>query len=126
MRFKANVQYDDWKGTAAADDADLGALSKHLRDNSLLSESEFLIGFEAYVGATTAKGGPYFSSRAYIIQAADYENAKDAVQAQDPLPVQTRDIDLDLDGFFKLFKRFNFVLTHRGLDIEDKEYREVT
>ena len=125
MRFKANVQYDDWKGTAAADNADLGAISKHLRDTGVMSDSEFLIGFEAFVGETRANADPYFSSRAYIIQAADFESASDAIQAQNPLPVHMRDIDLDLAAFFRLFKRFSLVLTHRGLDLAEKEYREV-
>lgn len=31
-RFTAGVQYNDWKGTAAADDADMRAISTYMRE----------------------------------------------------------------------------------------------
>ena len=124
MRFKAHVQYGDWKGTAAADNADKGAITTYMRNAGLLDESEFLVGFEFFVGETRANVAPYFSARAYVLQADGFENARDAVLAQNPLPVVTKDLQLDLASFFQLFKRFNVVLTHRGLDLRDKEYVE--
>ena len=124
MRFKAGVQYGDWKGTAAADNADFSAMSKYLQQAGLLGTSEFLVGFEVYVGETRGTEPPFFSSRAFIIQSGDFETAKEAVDSQNPLPVEAKDLDLKLADFFKLFKRFNLVLTHRGLDLENREYRE--
>jgi hypothetical protein len=125
MKFRASVQYGDWKGTAAADNADFNAIQKKLRETGILTPSEFLVGFEAYAGETRGDEGPYFSCRAFIIDGDKFETAKAAVDAQNPIPVIARDMELSLLDFFALFKRFDMVLTHRGLEIEGRDYREV-
>jgi hypothetical protein len=123
--FKANVQYGDWKGTAAADNADFEAMSGHLQKVGLLSSSEFLVGFEAYVGTPTLNSDPYFSASAFIVEAGDYEGSLQKVLAQEPVEVFRKELELGILDFFKLFKRFDLVLTHRGLDLEGREYREI-
>lgn len=125
MKFKASVQYGDWKGSAAADNADMNAIQKKLSESGILKPSEFLVGFEAYAGETRGDQGPYFSCRAFIIDGTKFETAKAAVDAQNPIPVKARDMKLSLLEFFALFKRFDIVLTHRGLEIEGREYKEV-
>ena len=41
--FKASVQYNDWEGTAAADDADVVSLTRYLATNGLINENEYLL-----------------------------------------------------------------------------------
>ena len=125
MKFKAGVQYGDWKGSAAADNADMNAIQMKLRESGILKSSEFLVGFEAYAGESRGDQGPYFSCRAFIIDGSKFETAKEAVDSQNPIPVKARDMKLSLLEFFALFKRFDMVLTHRGLEIEGREYTEV-
>ena len=125
MKFKASVQYGDWKGSAAADNADFNAIQKKLNESGILKPSEFLVGFEAYAGETHGNEGPYFSCRAFIIDGEKFDTAKAAVDTQSPIRVMPRDMELSLLEFFALFKRFDLVLTHRGLEIEGRDYTEV-
>jgi len=45
QNFTASVQYDDFKGTAAADRADHGDASDWLEKKGLKQNGEFLLGF---------------------------------------------------------------------------------
>lgn len=46
--FKAHVQYDDWKGSVAADSADQEDFSDFLRDKGVLKEGEIVKGISFY------------------------------------------------------------------------------
>ena len=117
-RFSAHVQYDDWKGTAAADDADATAIRKYLRDNGLLNDREFVVGFEVYSGQS------HFAVRAFIIEAGDYDGAVKEITQNQPVETTIRELPLTRDQFFELFKRVSIVLTQKGLNLNGKEYRE--
>lgn len=117
-RFSAHVQYDDWKGTAAADDADARAMRNYLRENGFLGNGEFLVGFEIYSGES------HFAARAFVIEAGDYEGAVKEVTQSVPVETIVRELPLSRDQFFALFKRFSIVLTQKGLDLDGKDYRE--
>jgi hypothetical protein len=117
-RFSANVQYDDWKGTAAADDADARAIRKYLRENGFLNDGEFLVGFELYSGES------HFAVRAFIVDADDFEGAVKEIAQNPPVHTSIRELPLSRDQFFEMFKRFNIVLTQKGLDLDGVDYRE--
>lgn len=123
-RFSAHVQYDDWKGSAAADNAGENDLRDYLRGRGLLAEGEFLVGFELYSGEQLGSEGQFFEARAYIVEAGDFEGAVRDALASDPAEVVVREIPIDLPGFFRLFKRFNIALGQRGLDFHGRDYRE--
>jgi hypothetical protein len=123
-RFSAHVQYDDWKGTAAADDSGDKDIRDFARENGLLGEDEFLVGFEIYLGESLSATERYFSARAFVVEAGDHEGAVREVTANDPVEVFARDLTLTPDQFFALFKRFSVTLTQRGLDLEGRDYRE--
>jgi hypothetical protein len=44
-------------------------------------------------------------------------------QRLDPIRVRRVDVELTLEEFFSLFKRFNVVLSRRGLSLIDREYQ---
>lgn len=125
-KFSANVQYDDWKGTAAADSADRRALGDYLRNAGLIKDGEFLVGFEAYIGEMAGEDDPYFSARAFVMEAGEYETGAQKAATEDPLPVHVRPLEIGLLDFFKLFKRFDIVLTLKGFDLTGREYTELT
>ena len=125
-RFSAHVQYDDWKGTAAADDSGRQDIRNYLRENGLLHATEFLIGFEFYQGETAPGADAYFNARAFIIEAGDHEGAVRDVTANDPVEVIVRDMPISLDQFCAFFKRFSVTLTQRGLELEGMDYIEIT
>lgn len=122
-RFSAHVQYDDWKGTAAADDSGDKDIRDFARENGFLQNGEFLVGFEIYFGEP-GLGDRYFNARAFLVEAGDHEGAVREVTAKQPVEVFARDLPLTSDQFFSLFKRFSITLTQRGLDLEGREYRE--
>lgn len=123
-RFSAHVQYDDWKGTAAADDSGNKDIRAFARENGLLEAGEFLVGFEIYVGESLTATERHFSARAFVIEAGNHEGAVRQVTAKHPVEVFARDLPLTPDQFFSLFKRFSVTLTQRGLDLEGRDYRE--
>lgn len=123
-RFTAHVQYDDWTGTAAADAADVRDIRKFARENGLLADDEFLVGFEFYSGGQTAAGSAYFSARIFVIPASNFEEATAEISTKQPLPVQVRELNLSIDQFFGLFKRFDVVLTQKGLSLDGQEFEE--
>jgi hypothetical protein len=123
--FTAHVQYDDWTGSAAADDADDNDLRDLLETKGLLAPGEFLIGFEMYAGDEIAVGERYFSAKAYIVRASDHDNAVEEALSVDPVLVTIREIPLDLNGFFALFKRFSVMLGDRSLGFHGREYRQI-
>lgn len=121
----ASVQYDDWRGTAAADDADMKSIRSYLTEHGLLSDEEFLIGFEMYSGQQSTPGSRYFSARAFLIKAKDYESAQQAVGAAAELSVATRDLNISLETFLSFFKRFDVILTQKSLSVDGREYTEL-
>lgn len=122
--FVAGVQYDDWKGTAAADDADLGGIRKLLRDRGMLGDDEFLVGIEIWVGEN--HGGevkePFIT--ALIVKGNTFETVAETLQkSRDPINVRKVNLDdLSIIQFIGLFKRFNVALAWNGLDFAGREY----
>jgi hypothetical protein len=123
--FRAGVQYNDWTGTAAADNDGDHDLHQLLKSKKLIdTDKEFLLGASLRVGEN--HGGkiqpPYVSA---IITPLDnaYDNLEAKLKAtKGPIPARRVEIELTLEEFVGLFKRFAVVLTTRGLDLDDREY----
>jgi hypothetical protein len=116
--FKASVQYNDWKGTAAADGADSLAVHEYLETKGLIQPGEFLIATSLWVGE-----GSVFA-RAYLFNGPeDVEGMQKALAAiTGSIPVREVALELKLDEFLGLFKRFDVMLTWHGLGLEGREY----
>jgi hypothetical protein len=123
--FRAGVQYDDWRGTAAADNAfDLG-ISKLLENRGLAKAGEFVVAVEVWVGEN--HGGPSGppSVTAFLATANGYDNVKEKLTAEpDPLNLRRVTLALTFEEFFGLFKRFNVVISLKGLELDDRSFRE--
>ena len=123
--FRASVQYNDWKGTAAADNADQNDLHKLLSSKKLIDpDKEFLLGIELWVGENH-DGKVEAPTVVAIVTALDnkYDNLEVQLKAlKGPIPVRRVEIKLTLEEFVGLFKRFAVVLTTRGLNLEDREF----
>jgi hypothetical protein len=126
-RFRAGVQYGDWKGTAAADDAD-GAydLASVLEAKGLFDhKTQFLVAAEIYVAEN--QGG---KAEAPFIHAFIIDDDDDAAtltdklkNRRDPIEVRHVEVELSIEELIGCFKRFSVVLTHRALGLEDREYQ---
>jgi len=121
MEFlKASTQYGDWEGTAAADDKP-SALQELLETKGLINPDEFLLAATLYVSEHNYDS-PYV--RAFVFQKGrKFELVKEILAATEgPIPVRRIDVGLTTKEFLGLFKRFNVMLTWRGLEIEGREY----
>jgi hypothetical protein len=128
--LKAGVQYGDWHGTAAADNADFEmTVHKYLEKKKQIKPGEYLLAVQLYTGSETKVGKldePYI--RAYLLDGArDFEQAKarlDELEAAGELiPVREVEINVPLEEFISWFKRFSVMLTARDLPLTDRECR---
>ena len=121
--FGASVQYNDWKGTVAADDADTRDVRKLLSERGELSDGEFLVGVELWLGEMHGDELKRPSVKALIVDAENYEAAEQNFYAtEDPLPLKVIEMDLSMDEFLLLFKRFAVSISWQGLDLTGREY----
>jgi hypothetical protein len=97
MQMKADVQYNDYLGTSAADISDHTDLNKLLKRFGVDTSRYNAIGAELYAGYDT-----YFS--VYIF-------AED--KSLNPLKVEKFEVPLSPKQFFKLFKRLDVVLLEK-------------
>jgi len=121
--YRASVQYNDWKGTAAADDADKNSLSDLLTERGLMDPDEFLLSAHLWVGENHGgKLGSIFV-KATLAQLANAGAVESWINAtRGPLPVKRVELELSLEEFVTLFKRFAVVLTWGDLRLKDREF----
>jgi hypothetical protein len=114
--FHANVQYDDFKGTAAADHHDTKDISKYLSAKGLINREEFLVGIEAY--ASESIGNRKVTDvdvTVLVTKYEGYDNVQAAVDSGEPLKVRRIKFQMPLTEFFTLFKRFKISISSHGM-----------
>ncbi|SRR5713226_9760998 len=118
--FKASVQYGDWEGTAAADDAHVD-LKEYLEGKKLINPNEFLIAASLWVDED------YVDVEVFAFQGKnDFESVKHALATiRGPIPVRKVNVKLTPKEFIGLFKRFAVVLTLKDLELEGREYSAI-
>ncbi|MFC5511303.1 hypothetical protein ACFPOU_09210 [Massilia jejuensis] len=124
--FKASVQYGDWNGTAAADDADQISLSYYLENKGLINDKEFLLASSVFVGENHGGkiGGVYIT--AYLFTPppnTTIDVALDAITG--PIPVRELELEITLEEYIGFFKRFKVFHTSRYLNLEGREYKAI-
>ncbi|MDW9583461.1 hypothetical protein GOB17_28100 [Sinorhizobium meliloti] len=117
--FTAGVQYNDWKGTAAADGSDHLSLQTFFRERGV-PDGAFVVAVRAYY-MPSAPGK--LSVRAVYADGDGFDSVNDQIQSADTLRFKESDIELTFDEFFSLFKRFNIVLSQKGLGLDGREYK---
>ena len=122
--IKASVQYGDWEGTAAADESDGVKMRYLLEKSGALKADEFVVAIELFVGESH-RGKlvkPYID--VLLFNKADFDTAAAGIKAApDPLLLRKVRVDLSLDEFIGLFKRFAVTLSRRGLGLIEREYK---
>jgi hypothetical protein len=128
--FVANTQYNDMKGTAAADEADFESMTKALLEEALISDEEIVIGVSFY----HSEGFTFV--RAIVASLDSLSAIRTMPQNLDPADnklVRVLRVDVSLTDFFKLFKRFSVALSLdgfgralEGVDIDAYESAEGT
>ncbi|WP_037395984.1 hypothetical protein [Sinorhizobium fredii] len=116
--FTAGVQYNDWKGTAAADDADNVSIQTFFRGKGVPQDG-FVVAIRAYY-LSVSPGN--IGVRAVYADGDGFDSVNDQIQSTDNPTFKELDIDLTLAEFFGLFKRFNVVLPMKGLGLDGRNY----
>lgn len=113
--FDASVQYNDFTGTAAADNHDMKDLSSYLKKGELLSEQEHLVGVEVYSGEIHRQGESRpIRVTALVAEVEGFDELSSTLDSKVPLKVRRIELSMGLDGFFDLFKRFNICISTQG------------
>ena len=114
--FHASVQYNDLKGSAAADRHDQRDMSRYLEQQGLIQEGEWLVGIQMWSGEVHGEEQekPVFVT-ALVTRGDGYDNVKAAVNSGNPLSVRKIRLEMTLPQFFGLFKRFEICLSSDGL-----------
>lgn len=108
--MKASVQYNDFKGTSAADISDHTTLKKFIENRGVDTERYKAIGAEFYAGYSD------FFTASVICE--DNELSTDEKKFIVSISFEN---ELTKDDFFELFKRFNVVITERFGGYENLE-----
>ncbi len=116
--LKAGTQYGDFEGTAAADDGNDPGVVSFLADKGVIGPNDYLAGFDIN-GGESASG---LTIRALIAEANSFDTFKAALDAGSSLSLRRVDVDLTIDEFVELFKRFNIVVTRSGLNLAGRDY----
>jgi hypothetical protein len=115
----ASAQHSDWEGTVAADDADGVAIRKYLRERSLISDKELIVGIKLLIGDAQVDR-PFI--QVLVIDAVGYDSVAEILRANDTIILRKIDLDLSLSQFVGLFKRFSVTFAVPGLEPEEREY----
>ena len=122
-KFKASVQYDDWKGSAAADNADKGDASDWLEKKGLIQKGEFLLGITLYTGESHGSHKDPVSVEFLLATPGDHDSVKAMIDTGTPVVVRRVRADMKIVEFFGLFKRFSIYMSSHGmLDSRDYTY----
>ena len=120
--FRATVQYNDRKGTSAADDADIHGASEWLKENGHIEEGEFLLGIKMFAGENHGTHEDPVYVEFLIATHGDYDNVKSMIDSSSgPIEVRSVKTDMALTDFFGLFKRFDVTLSSDSM-LEGHEY----
>lgn len=118
--FRAGVQYNDLKGTAAADRHDNRDFSNYLKEKGLIRDGESLIGIELWSGEVhgTVQDKPVYVT-ALVSSGEKYDTIHEEVMSGQPVQVRKIELEMNLNEFFGLFKRFAISIS--GFDLTDRE-----
>lgn len=120
--FRASVQYNDWKGSSAADDADKNDASKWLKENGHIEDGEFLLGIKMFAGENHGTHEDPVYVEFLTATPGDYDNVKAMVESSTgPIEVRSVRVQMAVTEFFGLFKRFGVTLSRDSM-LEGLEY----
>lgn len=107
--FTAGVQYNDYKGSVAADRSDNVSISGHLVELGLANSGERVVGWRISFGGNSGK--EINPGVVIYLQEGSFDDPAAVIRAID--------VDMPIQKFFSFFKRFDMVMTVNGEKFED-------
>ena len=121
-KFKATVQYGDFKGSVAADGADREHPRVWLKNKKLMRDDEYLLGIELDVGENHGSHKDPVRVSFLFTTLDDHPNIISKLNdSEDPVIVRKIVEEMNISDFFGLFKRFSINLASNAI-FEGKEY----
>lgn len=121
-QFTASVQYNDLKGSAAADRADRDDAERWLASNGLKQEDEVLIGVSFFAGENHGTHEDPIHVEFLLAPLGNYDNVQETINAgQGPIVVRRVTRQMSLAEFFGLFKRFSVSISPKGI-LSDRQF----
>ncbi|WP_186215064.1 hypothetical protein [Burkholderia gladioli] len=120
--FRASTQYEDWLGSASADRSDSTTLTDLLLERGLRTAEEFVVGAELYVGDNHDNTIGRTTVTVYLAEGAGFDNALQAFEQARPPKLKKVQVDLSLEEFVCLFKRFSVTLSDPAFGLEGLEF----
>jgi hypothetical protein len=111
--FTAGVQYDDFKGSVAADISDNVGLRNHLASLGLAQAEERVVAFRISSGENQGIPVTEVSLVAYLLEASEFEPA--------PKTVRAVEIRVTPGEALRFFKRFDLVATNSAVDLSNTQ-----
>ncbi len=120
--FKASVQYNDMKGSTAADRADKENAAKWLKDNDLISDEEFVVGVKMWAEENHGTHDDPIYVTFFVTDLNGHPDIPSLLAASgDVIEARRVRVDMNLVDFFGLFKRLEITLSNGGV-LEGKSY----
>ena len=118
-KFTASVQYNDFKGTVAADVHDSKPLSEWLKEQGLIREGEHIVGISIYSGEIHNKPLEQMTLglNAYVRTSdVSHEDFVEALNNQpDDSLLRKVEVQMSPAQFFALFKRFEITMSRKNI-----------
>ena len=119
-QFKASVQYNDMTGTAATDVSDQVMLKEWLEEKGHIVDG-IIVGVRTWIGENHGKHRDPISVTFVVAKADGFDNVSEML-SQTAVPIlEEIHIELDIADFLSLFKRFEIVISKKGL-LENVSY----
>jgi hypothetical protein len=109
--FTAGVQYNDLKGSVAADRSDNVAIADHLVGLGVAKLGERVVGYR--ISFNENPGNEISPSVVFYLQEGSFDDPAAVIRAID--------IEMSIQKLFSFFKRFDMVMTVDGETFDDIE-----
>jgi hypothetical protein len=120
--FRASVQYNDLKGSVAADRADQSDAHDWLKKNDYISEDEILVGIKMWAGENHGTHQDPVSVHFLVTALDGFQNIPEKFAAsEEPIQLKNVRVDMAIADFLALFKRFELTLSSSEI-LEGKTY----
>lgn len=111
--FQDGVQYNDFKGTVAADRSDEVSFADYLREVGLANEGERVVGIRVGFGGNHGAEIQQPGVVVYLLEADKFVERPERVRAVE--------LDMPTGKLFSFFKRFDLVLSNKSMDLAGVE-----
>src|SRR5688500_2006865 len=112
--FTAPVEYNDLKGSAAADRADMADAARWRKHNGHIAD-EFVVGISMWAGENDGSHKDPVSVTFLVSTLNGYDSVPEMLQAsEEPLQLREIRVDMNIADFLGLFKRFEITLSNGG------------